>query len=83
MFVDVFTAGEAFQGAASYYEQGLACYSTVGTVDLIEVHMWFNLAAMSGEAGAAAARADVASQLTAPEIAEAQRRARIYREGRA
>ncbi|NIJ30672.1 hypothetical protein FHT00_002643 [Sphingomonas insulae] len=57
------------------------CYQT-GTagagVDLIEAHKWFNLAAVSGIAEAADARADVAEDMTAREIAEAQRQARAW-----
>ena len=47
-------------------------------VDLIEAHKWFNLAAVSGMAEAAEARADVSEDMTAREIAEAQRRARAW-----
>lgn len=57
------------------------CYQT-GTagagVDLIEAHKWFNLAAVSGLAEAADARAEVAEDMTAREIAEAQRQARAW-----
>ena len=57
------------------------CYQT-GTagagVDLIEAHKWFNLAAVSGFAEAADARAEVAEDMTAREIAEAQRQARAW-----
>lgn len=47
-------------------------------VDLIEAHKWFNLAALSGIDEAAACRADMADDMTAREIAEAQRRAREW-----
>ena len=47
-------------------------------VDLIEAHKWFNLAAVSGMAAAAEARADVSEDMTAREIAEAQRQARAW-----
>ena len=47
-------------------------------VDLIEAHKWFNLAAVSGMTAAAEARADVSEDMTAREIAEAQRRARAW-----
>jgi TPR repeat protein len=46
--------------------------------DLVEAHKWFNLAALAGHADAARARADVAEDMTAREIAEAQRRAREW-----
>jgi TPR repeat protein len=52
--------------------------------DLIEAHKWFNLAAVGGHDEAAQCRADVADEMTAREIAEAQRRAREWlRSGRA
>ncbi len=47
-------------------------------VDLIEAHKWFNLAAVSGMTEAAEARADVSEDMTAREIAEAQRQARAW-----
>lgn len=57
------------------------CYQT-GTagagIDLVEAHKWFNLAAVAGLAEAADARADVAEDMTAREIAEAQRQARAW-----
>jgi TPR repeat protein len=62
------------------YELGVA-FST-GThgiaADLIEAHKWFNLAAVSGHEEAAMCRADVSDEMTAREIAEAQRRAREW-----
>lgn len=62
------------------YDLGI-CFST-GTagcdVDLIAAHKWFNLAAVSGSHAAQAARADVAEDMTAREIAEAQRQARAW-----
>ena len=46
--------------------------------DLVEAHKWFNLAALGGHLCAAMCRADVADEMTAREIAEAQRRARQW-----
>lgn len=46
--------------------------------DLVEAHKWFNLAALGGRDEAAICRADVAEEMTAREIAEAQRRARQW-----
>ena len=63
--------------AYSTGSQGVDC-------DLIEAHKWFNLAAVGGHDEAAQCRADVADEMTAREIAEAQRRAREWlRSGRA
>lgn len=46
--------------------------------DLIEAHKWFNLAAARGHGEAAHCRADISDEMTAREIAEAQRRAREF-----
>jgi TPR repeat protein len=47
-------------------------------LDLIEAHKWFNLAASRGHEGARYCRAEVADEMTAREIAEAQTRARSW-----
>lgn len=57
--------------AYSTGSNGLAC-------DLIEAHRWLNIAASAGHAEAAMCRADIAEEMTAREIAEAQRRAREW-----
>ncbi|MEZ5743586.1 MAG: hypothetical protein R3D89_07640 [Sphingomonadaceae bacterium] len=65
---------------AAYYDLGVA-FSTgsQGVIcDLIEAHKWFNLAAVAGHEQAQMCRADVADEMTAREIAEAQRRARQW-----
>jgi TPR repeat protein len=46
--------------------------------DFIEAHKWFNLAASRGHEEAAWCRADISDEMTAREIAEAQRRARQW-----
>ena len=48
------------------------------TVDLIEAHKWFNLAALNGSARGQECRAEIALEMTAREIAEAQRQARAW-----
>jgi uncharacterized protein len=62
------------------YELGIA-YSTgsggVG-VDLVEAHKWFNLAALNGSSLAQECRADISEDMSAREIAEAQRQARAW-----
>ena len=45
---------------------------------MIEAHKWFNLAAARGHEEAAHCRADISEEMTAWEIAEAQRRARQW-----
>ena len=71
----------AAQGDISaYYDLGVA-YSTGShgvDCDLIEAHKWFNLAAVNGHAEAQMCRADISDEMTAREIAEAQRRAREW-----
>jgi hypothetical protein len=47
-------------------------------VDLIEAHKWFNLAALRGSEEGQACRAEIAEEMTAREIAEAQRQARAW-----
>ena len=65
--------------AHAFFDLGVA-YSTGSGValDLIEAHKWFNLAAVAGLQPAQAARAEVAEDMTAREIAEAQRQARAW-----
>jgi TPR repeat protein len=71
----------AAQGDVSaYYDLGVA-FSTGShgaACDLIEAHKWFNLAAVAGHEEASMCRADIADEMTAREIAEAQRRAREW-----
>jgi TPR repeat protein len=64
----------------AYYDLGVA-YSTGShgvDCDLVEAHKWFNLAAVTGHAEAAMCRADISDEMSAREIAEAQRRAREW-----
>lgn len=71
----------AIQGDVSaYFDLGVA-YSTGShgvECDLIEAHKWFNLAAVGGYEEAKMCRCEVADEMTAREIAEAQRRAREW-----
>ena len=64
----------------AYYDLGVA-FSTGSDglpCDLIEAHKWFNLAAVAGHEASQMCRADIADEMTAREIAEAQRRAREW-----
>lgn len=47
-------------------------------VDLIEAHKWFNIAAMSGNERAQESRAEIAEDMSAREIIEAQKAARAW-----
>lgn len=49
-----------------------------GSFDLIIAHKWFNLAAMMGNQEARTYRAELAREMSAEEVAEAQRLAREY-----
>jgi uncharacterized protein len=64
----------------AYFELGIAYSSGSGgiEVDLIQAHKWFNLAAMRGDERSQECRAEVADEMTAREIAEAQRQARAW-----
>jgi len=70
----------AEQDIEACFDLGVAYSSGAAGVecDLIEAHMWFNLAAARGHEEAADMRAEIADEMTAREIAEAQRRARQW-----
>jgi len=73
-------AAAAAGDASAYFDLGVA-YSTGShgaPCDLVEAHKWFNLAAVGGYEDAAQCRADISEEMTAREIAEAQRRAREW-----
>lgn len=72
---------DAAQGDSNaYYDLGMI-YSTGSggvEVDLVQAHKWFNLAALSGNEAGQSCRAEIADDMTAREIAEAQRQARAW-----
>lgn len=71
-------AAEGGKGDA-LYDLGLM-YSTGREVevDLVTAHKWFNLAAMRGCEAARHCRAELAAEMSAAEVAEAQRQAREW-----
>lgn len=71
---------DAIADAQARYELGVAYSCGTGGVgiDLIEAHKWFNLAALGGSEEGQACRAEIAEEMTAREIAEAQRMARAW-----
>ena len=75
-----FLADAAAGDADALYQLGVAYSTGIGglEVDLIEAHKWFNLAALNGSVQAQECRADIAEDMTAREIAEAQRQARAW-----
>ncbi|MDB5715908.1 MAG: hypothetical protein JWO15_3305 [Sphingomonadales bacterium] len=62
------------------YELGVAFSSGSRgiDIDLIQAHKWFNLAAVSGDERAQECRAEIADDMSAREVAEAQRQARAW-----
>jgi len=80
MLVASCLAAAAAGDTSAFFDLGVA-YSTGShgaPCDLIEAHKWFNLAALGGYEDAAQCRSDIAEEMTAREIAEAQRRAREW-----
>ena len=80
MLVAECLAAAAQGDCTAYFDLGVA-FSTGShgaSCDFVEAHKWFNLAAVAGHDEAAACRAEVADEMTAREIAEAQRRAREW-----
>ena len=73
-------AAAAMGNVQALYELGVAYSTGIGgvEVDLVEAHKWFNLAALNGSSIAQECRADIAEDMTAREIAEAQRQARAW-----
>jgi len=70
---------EMAPSADALYNLGLL-YSTGQGVqlDYVQAHKWFNLAAMRGNQAARHCRAELAREMTAEEIAAAQREAREW-----
>lgn len=62
------------------FDLGIAYSCGTGGVeiDLVEAHKWFNLAALNGHEESQEMRAEIAEDMTAREIAEAQRQARAW-----
>ncbi len=61
------------------FELGLMyCCGRGVSLDLIEAHKWFNLAASRGNDDARRYRAEISRELSRSEIGEAQRRARAW-----
>ena len=74
-----FDAVAAILSGDEMYRLGIAAsVGEEGGVDLVTAHKWFNLAAMMGNVDARQYRAEVAVEMSADEIAQAQRLAREY-----
>jgi len=70
----------AFGDAQARYDLGVAysCGSSGVGIDLVEAHKWFNLAALAGSEEGQYCRAEISEEMTAREVAEAQRLARAW-----
>jgi TPR repeat protein len=66
-------SGEVFFELGMMYASGRSV-----PTDLVSAHKWFNLAAMRGNADAIRLRREVAEEMSAVEIATAQRAARDW-----
>ena len=61
------------------YRLGLIYATGQGdSADIVQAHMWFNLAAMRGSDAAKESRRDLATQMSTAEIAQAQKLAREW-----
>jgi uncharacterized protein len=65
--------------AGDLYKLGLIYSTGQGAeIDLVQAHMWFNLASLKGFPPAKACRKELADQMSSTEIATAQRAAREW-----
>ncbi len=79
MGAEMASMAEAKPTPENFFELGLI-YSAGCEVaaDLVAAHKWFNLAAVKGNRDAALYRQEVAREMTAADVAEAQRAAREW-----
>ncbi|MDX2234835.1 MAG: hypothetical protein NW200_10085 [Hyphomonadaceae bacterium] len=71
----------AYQAGApeDLYKLGLIYSTGQGAeIDLVQAHMWFNLAALRGSQCAKECRKELSDQMTTAEVAAAQRAAREW-----
>lgn len=76
---DQVALGATPASADTFFDLGMM-YSTGRSVpiDYVSAHQWFNLAAMNGNKDAVRLRREIAAEMTADEIAAAQRAARDW-----
>ncbi|HRJ69039.1 MAG TPA: sel1 repeat family protein [Beijerinckiaceae bacterium] len=65
--------GKSFYDMGMMYATGRDC-----ELDLVAAHCWFNIAAAKGDRTAAERRAELAAEMSAMDIANAQRAAREW-----
>lgn len=76
---DIASMGAQTVNADVFFQMGINhSIGRDGCVDMVAAHMWFNLAAAQGNPDAAHYRQEVAGEMSAAEIAEAQRQAREW-----
>jgi TPR repeat protein len=77
--IDEAGLGKAPDAAETFFELGMM-YSIGRSVpvDYVSAHKWFNLAAMRGSAEAVRLRREIAEQMSAGDVAAAQRAARTW-----
>ena len=67
------------EAKAQFYLGIQSAFGEGGPLDLVQAHMWYSLAAGNGNAHAPGYHDDLARQMTAAQIAEAQRLAREWK----
>lgn len=60
------------------YKLGLIYSTQSDALDLVQAHMWFNLAAARGSEAAKECRRELAEQMSKDDVAAAQKRAREW-----
>lgn len=79
MSADMADMAQAAPSGETFFQLGITYSSGVEVApDLVAAHKWFNLAVMKGNREAARYRQEIAGELSAAEIAEAQRAAREW-----
>lgn len=80
--IEIAEAHAAVQGAGApedLYRLGLIYSTGQGAeIDLVQAHMWFNLAALRGSQPAKDCRKELADQMSSLEVAAAQKAAREW-----
>ena len=66
-------------GPEEFFKLGMMCSTGQSIpIDMVAAHKWFNLAALRGSKDAVRLRNEVAAEMSAAEIAAAQRAARAW-----
>ena len=77
--VEIASIGEARPNSEDFFELGMLHSAGLDVeTDLVAAHKWFNLAAARGNAEAAYYRQQVAAEMSAADVAVAQRAAREW-----